>query len=173
MCDEQLVAHGLVETQGDSEVDAPVPRLSTATTGYQRLSSSRISWQAPCLAHWNLFVNRGRALLEHAPAAKLDPYFSTSATSTTPVGWVTSPAIVDLSYTGGSTLKPTTFSVTWRPVLAWIPSRLFGRRTNRSTWSASTRFDMSPWNVASPVSPRSFSTNTRLSAASPMIGSDA
>ena len=133
MCDEQLVAHGLWETRGDSEVDAPVPRLSTATTGYQRLSSSRISWQAPCLAHWNLFVNRGRALLEHAPAAKLDPYFSTSATSTTPVGWVTSPAIVDLSYTGGSTLKPTTFSVTWRPVLAWIPSRLSGRRTNRRT----------------------------------------
>ena len=40
MCDEVPVAHGLVETQGDSEVLTPTPRLSTAPTGYQQQSIS-------------------------------------------------------------------------------------------------------------------------------------
>ena len=42
MCDEELVDHGLVETQGDSELQTPTPRLSTASTGYQRRTVSAI-----------------------------------------------------------------------------------------------------------------------------------
>ena len=49
MCNEELVAHGLVETQGDSEVQTPIPRLSTAPTGYQRQPILDIFWRGSLL----------------------------------------------------------------------------------------------------------------------------
>lgn len=71
MCDEELVAHGLVETQGDSEVDAPTPRLSTAPTDYQRRSCSAIFERSTLIGTgWTTFREQGWVISGERPSHK-------------------------------------------------------------------------------------------------------
>jgi hypothetical protein len=124
MCDDHLVAHGRVETQGGSEVQAPTPRLSPAHTGYQPIATSAIFWRRTLRAiRWTGFREQGWVVFGERPRREAITFEGKERKAA-------APKLERLHHNAQRLLGPVTVFVPYAPLLEFPPDCTRSRRDN-------------------------------------------